>query len=702
MAEKKVRLTKAIRTNKNDPDILREVIDHYNQWTEDNEQRRTRKNGWNDVTDAYYGKLPDDWPYISRVVDPRIRTTVIEKNARLLNSKLRGRLVPREGGDVLKARLNNTILDFQWDSANHGGTMLEKWGTMDQDTRLYASKFALVCWKHETDDEGKVTFSGNEFIPLDIRDCGMDMGCNNIRDAKWFQYREWLQVSDLDKDSSFDEVYDDGSKRKKKLYPGVGQLKAKMAERSDRRDNAYDTRILTLKGLPDRVGDDKAFPVVEIVTELRGDRQITFSPRYKVVLRDIPNPYWHKKINVVQLKYHSIQGDPIGESEVEPVLPIWKAIQATVCGFLDELNIRLRPPLKILEGKARIETIVFAPEAQWIVDQIDAVTEHQTSNTAINTFQTTYSSLIAAFNAAMGDLSQGTSSIDPFNPGKTATEVRASVKQQNTRDQKNQTSLAEAIQDMMSMWLINNRQFLFADPDKHEHVLRIVGDEMYNYFKRAGLDEMELTEEGMILIGDIIQQQGGNMSDEDLMQLTESAKVPRHPVYTNPNEEDPEKIEAQPKMRINETNDGAELSIVPEDLDGAYDYIADTKSMSAGASEEMIQAQQNALTVLTGNPTVLQLLQGEGVTPNIKEMLISTFEGAGLRDAERFFTTVQPQGVLPQGASTGGGPQQPQQLGSIPAELEATIAAGDPSTMAGPSQVQGPAGIPGGVQPSIQ
>jgi len=116
--------------------VFSEVNSHYVMWKEDNDTRRTRKNGWNDITDAYWGKLPADWPYISKVVDPRIRTSLIEKNARLLNSKLRGRLVPREGGDVLKARLNNGILDFQWDAANDGGTMLSKWGTMDMDTRL--------------------------------------------------------------------------------------------------------------------------------------------------------------------------------------------------------------------------------------------------------------------------------------------------------------------------------------------------------------------------------------------------------------------------------------------------------------------------------------------------------------------------------------------------------------------------------------
>jgi len=38
-------------------------------------------------------------------------------------------------------------------------------------------------------------------------------------------------------------------------------------------------------------------------------------------------------------------------------------------------------------------------------------------------FQTAYSAAVAAFNTAMGDMSQGISSVDPMNPKKTATEM---------------------------------------------------------------------------------------------------------------------------------------------------------------------------------------------------------------------------------------------------------------------------------------
>lgn len=656
------------------------VNDHYTDWTEDMDQRMNREDGWNDIIDAYFGHLPEDWPYFSRVTDPRISTTILEKKARLTNSKLRGRLVPREGGDILKARLNNALLDFQWDNAGEGGSMNSKWGSMDQDARLFASSFAIVKWKEEKDDEGKITFEGNEFLPIDPRDAGLDPNCKNIRNANWFQHREWVTMEEL-------ELESDAGK-----YTGISELKAKIsADTQDRRDQAYVSRIKQLKGIEDRLGEDKAFPVVEIVHEYRKDRWITFSPKYKVVLRDIDNPYKHGKIPVVQLKYFTLSDDPWGESEVERVLPLWRAIQATICGFLDTMNIHMRPPLKITEGQVRMETIIWGPEAQWIVNRPDAVVEHQGSGEPLKYFQTAYSSLVAAFNTAMGDSSQGVSGIDPFNPQKTATEVKKQTQQQNVRDQDNQSALSDAIKDMMSMWLSNNQQFLFSDPKRTEYVLRIVGADMFSYFKRAGLDEMELSDSSAMTIQEMINMQDGNIDDVKLRQMVEAGLTPKYPVIENPNEKDTSKLTFKPQMEVNEMGDSASIYLTPDDLNGVYDYIPDVKSMAAGADAELANARQQALQLLTGNSQVLQLLAQEGYRPNVKEIFTETLEDSGLRDSERFFSQIN-TGAEASG-STG---TQPNMAGQgLPSVPSTQAQAGE--QMAQSPGLQGGQGIPTGL-----
>lgn len=636
---------------------LLEVQSHYTAWTADVNQRLTRKNGWNDITDAYYGKLPDDWPFMSRTSDPRIRTALIEKNARLTNGKLRGRLVPREGGDAIGARINNSLLDFQWDRANFGGSMQVKISISDMDARLYQSKFALCKWKVVYNDEGEITFEGNELEPLDIRDCGMDFSATHIKNAKWFQYRTYEFLEDLE-----NAVDVDGKPMFKNLdfiKADINSKEANGSTPSTRKDD-YTSHVKQLRGLEDRVGTDVAFPIVEVVHELRDNRWIDFSPDHGQILRDIESPYKLKKIHVAQLRYYPLQDDALGESEVESVLPLWKAIQATLCGYMDEAILKGRAPLKIIEGAARLETIVYNPEAQWLVTRPDAITEMVSSGQAIQYFQSTYPALVSAFNSAMGVQSQGISNLDGTKGDKTATEIKSSAMQSNVRDEKNQADLAEFIEDIMMFWMANNKQFIFSDPKKKDYLLRIIGKENFAYFQQAGLDAMDLPPESAKMIGDIVEQNPETTPGE-MQQMMEAGKLPRYPVVENPEEKNPLKMKLRPKMSVSDTGDIADISMVPEDLDGSYDYIADVRSAKIGAEQELMQGRQNAINTLITGPSsanVISLLAQEGYKPKVKELLGQSFEDLGLKDSDRFFEKLQP-------AQPNGIPGQPDQ-GGIP------------------------------------
>jgi len=659
----------------NKDDLITEVLLHYTMWTDDISIRKSRKNGWDDILKAYWGELPDDWAFDSKVIDPILRTSINEKTARLMNSKLKGRVAPRETGDNLKARIHNTIIDFQWDTAEDKGSMMSKWAIMDQETRLFGSKFALCPWVHDVDKDGKVTFDGNEFYPLNAMDAGIDPACDNIKDANWFQARTFETVESL-----------------VKKYPIVKELVKGSGNRvaQDRRDTNYTDIIKALKGLTDRKGEDRVFPVYEVVTEYRKDKFITFLPQHQLLLKEIKNPYKHGKIPVVQLRYYPLTSDPMGESEAESVLPLWYSIQAVLNGFLDTMIITARPPLKTLQSAVRMETLKLAPDEVWVMDRIDAVMPYQVGSEALNYFQTTYTALKSAFSQAMGDLSQGISNLNPLTQDKTATEVRATVRQQNVRDQSNQNYLTEAIEDMVNMWISNNQQFLFTEDDKKPYILRILGRENFAYFKESGLDAMELTDEASNEIAGLLQDSNGNYDDLDLQALIEAGKTPKFPIQTNPGAKEGEEM-YKTKMEVSNREDEALLSIVPEDLEGEFDFKADVRSMALSAGEEALQSRQRALALMTGNPTILQLLNQDGYRPNVKELLSTIFEYEGSRDPDRFF--VKLENTPP---AVGGTPTNPA-IGGLPEAPATSPETGTPEQMAQPSGLQ----VPGGVLPSI-
>jgi len=145
-------------TKKTDPRQDPRLIDlrlHYDMAENELDQRRTGRGrvgtiSFDEADEMFRSWLNEkDWPYDALMFDPRIFTFIFEKASRLITNKLRGKLVPREGGDILAAKINNELLSFQWDQANHNGTMISKWATMDINTRKYGASFALTKWRYQ-------------------------------------------------------------------------------------------------------------------------------------------------------------------------------------------------------------------------------------------------------------------------------------------------------------------------------------------------------------------------------------------------------------------------------------------------------------------------------------------------------------------------------------------------------------------------
>jgi len=194
-------------SNFQDPELLAELTYHYTYSQDDMDKRKLRKNGWDDIQKAYFGYLPANWPYLAKVTDPVIRTAILEKTSRLFAGKLRGTVVPREGADAISAKVMNAILDFQWDYATIGGSMLEKVIMMDIQTSLFGASFGLCYWDIKKDKNGN-EIQTNEFKVLDNRDVFVDFQSNHVKNANWVQVREWLTFQELkEKNDGGEPIY---------------------------------------------------------------------------------------------------------------------------------------------------------------------------------------------------------------------------------------------------------------------------------------------------------------------------------------------------------------------------------------------------------------------------------------------------------------------------------------------------------------
>lgn len=637
-----------------------EVHNHYTMAKNDLEQRIFRKNGFDDADKMFASYIDEgSWPYSSTLFVPIPYTTIIEKSARLIGSKPKGRMVPREGGDALGAYINNELLSYQWDDNSRlGESMISKWIMMDQGVRKYGSKFGLCKWRYEcriVDGKKVIFYDGPDYQVINSRDCLPNPSYSSVQ--KWFDHREYVTLYDLTK------VND--AARTEPVYKNLDILRLALREdgkgKGDSRESQVKSKNKQMRGLTDFLGQDELYKTIEMITEYRPDRWITFAPRHGVIIRDIKNPYKHQEIPIVHLKYYPLEDDLYGVSELEPVAKQIRALNAHNSAYSDRLALKLRPPLHVNPVNVRMHTLSWDPEAKWLMNNPNQDVQIMNMNNGDDSsFAEINNILSGQLLNALGESSQGISQVNPSqDAGRvTATEIKDTAFTRNVRDNMNQIFLAEALKKQIMFWHSMNQQFMFEGRAEKAKIIRIVGKDAVEFFNRSGLPDIRPTEE------DALQMAQGQ-------QLADVPAGPRFPVDLGDDQGE------VAKFQPDEYGEGGNLIIEPGDLAGNYDYIPDIETMQAPSNDQIEQKLQAILTSIS-NPVILQMLASEGKRPKISQLLVKAFEATNvIKDADQYFEDIpQPDPMMmgqdpsqvPPGAPGDGAspdsqvpPQMPQQ-----------------------------------------
>ena len=644
-------------TQRKEEQVFHEVKHHADIGFQETERRTTGTGRVGSISfdeaDELFRSYIDEgkWPYDALLFDPRVFTFIFEKTSRLIANKPKAKLIPREGADSTAAKINNSLLDYQWDMATNGGSMLSKWALMDINTRKYGAAFALINWRYEVDKNGKPLFDGPEMQVLNNRDIAHDLTATSIENCNWIQVRKYVTFQELERVNDYSQS--------KPVYKNLAQLRQAIGSDSttggggDSRAVNWISRNRQISHLEtDPVGKDIVFKTVEVITEYRRDRWITFAPKHGIVLRDIENPYGNNELPIVLLKYLTIDDDLYGVSEIEPVKGLQKAINALLCQYVDEINQNLYSPIAIGPG-VRQHTLEWGKGARWIMN--NPMTDFrlvESRSNAAQFFNNTYSVLVSAMMNALGESSLGVSNIQPMQNDKTATEVKALQLQRNARDNYNQLMLAEAMKRQLMLWHSMNRVLLFSDANKQHYIIRIVGKDAIKYFQSQGFSDMQLPDEAVLYLNNISSEY--NNDKKTMLEKGFDLKNKMMPVH-GVNIGTAEKPKYAPKFDANQ-GENARLYVEPEDVRGEFDFSVDVESMTVTADEERKQARQTAVSLLVSNPNIMALLQQEGVKPKFKELFVTWLEDLGFNDAEKYFETL----AQSQGAQGGAGGVQDQ------------------------------------------
>lgn len=362
-----------------------------------------------------------------------------------------------------QATVVNKLLGYQWGRL---GMRLKMYDYI-KDSLMYSKGYAKITWNLQTktktymepvvDKDDKITFvkktkSAVEYDDpcidiVDPYDIYVDPDATSLDDAQYLIHRKTVPLEQLKENPN---------------YKNVEQVKATDATK----DKYFDDLNRFNNNTPP---PDSHKHLVEILEYWEADRLVVIANR-RVVLRDTPNPYNHKRIPFVELDDYRDPHKYYGQSELSVIDPLQREINAIRNQRRDYDNLALNPVIRMVPGVLRNpNSAVMAPGNVWMVSDLNSMDVFQLpqlQGTARDIENQTAQDIKMA--VAIDEIGIG---LLPDNPQRrSATEVVTAQSMAGKRFAVKIALLEEAVKKIGQMVFDLNQQFL-----DEERIIQIVG-----------------------------------------------------------------------------------------------------------------------------------------------------------------------------------------------------------------------------------
>ena len=397
---------------------------------------KTIRDGFAEKEAFLLGTLQDEISNISKskVNDPRLATISIERASRVMAQNPMGKFMGVGDNDAGKNQLMNlTIGKYVLPNADAQWSYLIKSRMWDIYSLMYGAMFSLVDW---TVNKKKGYVGPNTWL-LPIRDCFPQAGAISINDSDKFNTktlvgRNYLESLDKKKWDHIDDLIT-------KLNNGEGLSR-------DDQDGETKSHVESERGTGS-IGSK-----IELETEYRtygGEKNlgewITISPQLKgKILRRINNPHMNGELPIVEKYAFPLVDSIYGLGEFERGKSLQYAINSLINLYMDGVKMSIFPPVMINPDGVVRSSIKFGPAAKWLVRSMDAVKQFNLNPQGLQTFNSTYSFLIAALMNQAGTTTTNTSDKVDSAQGKTPQALKMLESRENSRDAWDQFMMEEA------------------------------------------------------------------------------------------------------------------------------------------------------------------------------------------------------------------------------------------------------------------
>lgn len=431
---------------KNDHSVL---LDEVQSNLEDsNSNIETLRDDWDDLEAMLIVKLNDQLSATSpnKIYDPRLSTIVFERASRVMAQNPKGMAYAQSKDDLGKNALMNLLLKHFYKNANEQDTMLLKLRLMDVYSLVYGSMFALVPWR-----VGK-NYIGPELNILPIRDCFPQAGKKSVSDMEFFTVRnvvsiDWLKQQDKSVWMNVDKLAED--------------LKNIKSDGDAKSVDDTDKRSFVERTMYPSTYSSISFPQVELYTEYRRDQWITWSPQHvnsktsqPYILRISEDAYPDEMLPIITKHAFPLLDSPIGLGEFARGKSLQDATNSLWNLYMEGVKYSIFPPLHINPAEVVPSSIKWGAGEFWYMNTPNTdVQPMRIDAQGINTFQSTFGTLISSIETQAGTTSVRESANSQSSLGKTPEAIRFISEKESARDEWDRVMMEQTIDQLYSRWI---------------------------------------------------------------------------------------------------------------------------------------------------------------------------------------------------------------------------------------------------------
>lgn len=524
----------------------------------------------------------------SKVNNPILANAVIERSARVMAQNATGKAFAVSKDDIGKNMIMNLLLGHYQKNANEEYSHLLKLRLLNVFSNVYGSFFGLVPWRVNRLDG----YVGPELLTINMRDVRPQPGRKSPDKSDWFGVRSVSSVEWLEKQDG--EIWNKENIAAFKAELQVKEQAKGKGNVSSARTGGKDTQSYIERSRYPNVVNDSAYPEIELFTEYRHDKWITWTPQNTSndksrpwILRVLENPYPKGRLPIVVKHAFPLVDSMIGLGEMERGKTLQFALNSLINLYLDGVKYSIFPPLHINIDEVTASSIKWGAGEKWYMQKPNQSVQvmNMQSSQWLNTFQSTYGFLQSAIINLAGSSQVSEQSGIESSFGKTPEAIKYMGFKESARDEWDRFMMEDTLNQVYTRWV-----------DLITHKLDApVGMRIF---------ESEIKD---------VQKQ---FPEEDIMSVFKSGKRGELTV-TRKQLNDDEK---------NPTN---------------YDYELDSGSTMKASSTDEGMAAADVLKDLTQAPWILKDIREHGGDIDIMELYKRRMIAGGVKDWDRILKKME-------------------------------------------------------------